>query len=115
MSRELGRRRLSPKKLYEFDTIKFVLFYLPEEHKYLHLSTASTLCPRVDYEKVAPLKAFELSDKVSEFPAIYICHTDSKPEIEIRMNFLQKYIDSGKLINARNKYAFPTTKLLGRR
>lgn len=105
---ETMKRRVSPPKpFHQRTSLAYAIFYLPEENKYMVLSTASTLFPKgVDLDSLVPLTEIELRDRFSSFPALYVQHSSSKDEIDVTQVRLQRFIDSGKLINKESSLKF---------
>lgn len=86
-----------------------ILFYLPEEHKYIELSTASTLLPKTfDLNQAKPLEAVSLKDKVTDgvINSYYLYHSNDKDDISLRRERLQRMIDSGRHIDKDSSLNF---------
>lgn len=71
------------------------------------LTTASTLFPKdLDLSKISPLTEILLRDSISKFKGLYVCHSESKSEIDMKMANLQRHIESGGCINADSSLNF---------
>ena len=103
--REKTKRRISPPR--EMRSVEYVLFFLPEENKYVQLSTASTLFPKnLNLKSISPLEEILLKDSFSTFSGLYVCHSSSESEVEIKRVRLQHFIDSGKHLNSESSLKF---------
>lgn len=98
------KRKIAP---YKATQLHYVLFFLREENKYFVISSASTIYPKdLDIDAVKVLQQFKLKDSLTSFPAIYICHSESKSEMETKMSKMQSYIESGRTIDADSSMRF---------
>ena len=100
-----SKRKIAPPKA--FTPVKYVIFYLQEENKYILLSSSSTLFPKdVDFETIKPLTEVCLTDKLVTFSGMFISQSESETEANTIQKRLQHYIDSGKCIDADASLAF---------
>lgn len=102
---ESMKRRISPPR--NFQSPCYVLFYIPGENKYVVISTASTLFPKtMDLESIKPLQEVTLRDQCGEFLCRYISHSPSNDEMKVRQARLQRFIDSGRHVDADTSLRF---------
>lgn len=87
--------------------VAFVLFYEQSVNKYFSISTSSTLCPKdLDLDTVKEMDQFVVVDHKVEYNVQYISHSSSQSEIQLKMEKLQKMLDSGKVIDEDTSFGF---------
>ena len=67
--------------------VKYVLFFISEENKYITLSSASTLFPKdVDFNKLPSMSKVKLTDKYMyiDFYGLFVGQSESKSEIDLK-------------------------------
>ena len=83
------------------------VFYLPKEHMYTELSSASRLLPKdKDLMLINPLEQIMLTDATGSFPGIFVAKSLNQGEIQIIRRRLQRKIDSGEQIDAKTSMSF---------
>lgn len=100
-----NKRHISPPR--PFSSPYFVLLYIADEHKYVVISSASTLFPKKkNLNSVKPLEKWTIADGAFSFEAYYLCHSNSEEEIKIKRGRLQRHIDSGKQLDSNTSLRF---------
>ena len=90
-------KRIAPPKA--FSSVKFAVFFIEDENKYLTIPSSSTLYPKCDMETIQPLMEVELTDRIVNFKGLFIAQSESKSEINAIQEKLQRHIDEGHHID----------------